>query len=324
MSTASLWVDNPASAQSSLGNQDPAMLPPAQQEQNVVMELLTTRDFALAVGRNSSLGHYLATHTSPGGFGPSALLSRLSGAGTLESRIMDALGSGSVTTAVPGPQVLQINYSGPTPGVAQSTLQAIISELQKASLRFSQARDREAVSYYQGQSQAASKAVASARAQASSYLAQHPNAGSGDPNLTALQTAQSNASTQLTQANQNLTTALTALTRGSAGSSVHVIDAADTPTGPVSGKKQMLLAIVGGLFAGALISFLGLVALTPGKPPQSDDELALVLASVDSATGPRLAVTHEAGSEEEDAESGSGQRRFLRASATSRGNQTVQ
>ena len=44
---------------------------------------------------------------------------------------------------------------------------------------------------------------------------------------------------------------------------IQLLDAPTAPAGPVTGKKKDLLAIVGGLFAGILISFLGVVALTP-------------------------------------------------------------
>jgi uncharacterized protein involved in exopolysaccharide biosynthesis len=44
---------------------------------------------------------------------------------------------------------------------------------------------------------------------------------------------------------------------------IQVLDSPTAPTGPVTGKKKDLMAIIGGLFAGILISFLGVVALTP-------------------------------------------------------------
>lgn len=271
VSTASLWVDSPASLDSSLGNLNPAVLPPSQQEQQVLTELLTTRDFAISVAHRSTLAQYLAAHRS-GGFGPSALLSKLGGAGSLDDRIVAALDPSRVTMTVPGPQVLQISYTGPTSDVAKSTLQAIVTELQQDSARFSQQHSEGALAYYRSQVQAASQAVAAARSQVNAFLRQHNGATAGDPNLSALQTAQNAATTQLNQANTNLSTAAGALKGGSSGSTVHEIDTPTTPTGPSSGKKVVVIAIIGGLFAGLLISFLAVVALTPTKPTRWEDE----------------------------------------------------
>jgi uncharacterized protein involved in exopolysaccharide biosynthesis len=271
-STASLWVDNPAGSDSSLGNLNPALLPPSQQEQQVVTELLATRAFVRSVARQSGLARYLATHSS-GGFGPSALLSSLSGAGSLDNRVAAALSPSSVTTAVRGPQVLELSYAGPTAVIAARTLQAILSELQQESTLFATQHNEGALAYDRTQVQSASRSVATARDQLHAYLAKHPNAGSGDPTLMALQTAQSVVNSQLSQANTNLTAEATAAKGGGAsGSAARVLDAPSIAAGPTSGKKKQLIAIVGGLFAGLLISLLGVVALTPSRPVRWEDE----------------------------------------------------
>src|SRR6476646_11079167 len=137
MSTVSLWVDNAAPADSSLGNANPAVTPPSQQEQQVVTELLATPSFALAVGHHSQLASYLAANPS-GGMTPAALLKQLSGPGSLDDRIITALGPKAVLTNTPGPQVLQVSFTGPTPAVAQGTLTALVAELRKASEQYSQ------------------------------------------------------------------------------------------------------------------------------------------------------------------------------------------
>jgi uncharacterized protein involved in exopolysaccharide biosynthesis len=272
-STTSLWVDNPAPADSSLGTLNPALTPPAQQEQNVVTELLATRSFVLAVGHNSGLGRYVAAHKSSG-FGPGALLSGLSGGGSLDEQIIAALSASQVTTTVAGPQVLQISFVGPTPTVTASTLQALVSQLQSDSAAFIQQHSNSALAYYKAQVQAASQALVSARQQASAYVSQHRRATSGDPNYSALTTAEGVANTQLTQATQSYNEAASALYGGGGGSSLHVIDPAGVPTSPMSGKKKQLMGIAGGLFAGLLISFLGVIALTKRKPSEPwEDEL---------------------------------------------------
>jgi len=129
LSTASLWVDSPASVDSSLGSTDPAIVPPAQAEQSIITELLATREFVLAVGHNSLLGSYLAAHKA-GGLLPS------SGGGSVDDEIVAALTPTAVTATVAGPQVLQLGYKGPTPAVAASTLSALMAQLQRDSARF--------------------------------------------------------------------------------------------------------------------------------------------------------------------------------------------
>ena len=267
-STASLWVDNPATTDSSLGNLNPAMTPPSTQEQNVATELLATQDFDLKVGHSSALGPYLASHKGGG----IPILS--SGGGSLNSQIIAALQPPAVTTAVPGPQVLQISFSGPTPAVAQNTLQTIITELQKDSATYSQQHSQGAIQYYAGQVDTATQALLALRNQADAYRSQHPAAPATDPNLTAFQAAETSAGSQIAQAQAGLSAAKAALKGGSSGSEVGVIDNATFPTGPTSGKKKQLEGILGGLVAGLLISFLGTIALTRRESDPWEDELA--------------------------------------------------
>lgn len=276
-STADLWVDNPVSTSTSLGNADPAVTPPAQQEQSLIAELLTTRDFRLAVGHQSQLARYLA-HNSTDGWGPSGLLSAIGGDGSLSTRILGALGASQVLTTVSGPQVLQISYRGPTPAVAASTLRSLITQLQTQSTRLAAVHTQDSISYYSAQVQTASKQLSTARQQVAAYLQAHPGATTtNDQTLQALTAAQTIASGTLTRATTNLNGATGSGPNGGGGTSgslVQEIDQPTVPTGAVSGKKKDLLAIIGGLFAGALISFLGLVALTPGRRDTWGEEIA--------------------------------------------------
>jgi uncharacterized protein involved in exopolysaccharide biosynthesis len=268
MSTASLWVDNPATTDSSLGNLNPAITPPSTQEQNVVTELLATQGFDLKVAHNSSLASYLSSH-SGGGI---PILS--GGGGSLDDRIVAALTPPAVTTTVPGPQVLQISFSGPSPAVAQSTLQALVTELQKDSTAFSQQHSQAAIEYYLGQVDSATKSLEATRNQADAYRAQHPNAQPGDPNLAAFQTAETSSGSELAQAQAGLSAAKSALKGGSTASQVKLIDSADLPTAPTSGKKKQVEGILAGLAAGLLISFLGTLGLTKRESDPWEDELA--------------------------------------------------
>jgi hypothetical protein len=188
-STTRLWIENPPEKTSA----SPANVgqTPAQQEQSVFSELLSTQKFALAVGRNTPLAQYLATH-GPSGWSPTALLSG-GGGGSLDSKLIAAVGPKNVAIGVVGPQVLQVGFSGPTPALAASTLGALVNQLEK---------------------------------QTASYKA---------------------------------------------GSAFSVIDS-PSPGASLTSHKKQLLAIIGGLFAGALISLLGTVALTPGRADPWEDE----------------------------------------------------
>jgi hypothetical protein len=270
VSTASLWADTSAPNASSVGNVDPALTPPSTLEQAVLTELLTTKSFAVSVANHSTLGRYLATHGTSG-FSPTALLG---GGGPLVARIEAAVSSKKVTTTVPGPQILQIRYSGPNAGVAQSTLAAIVRELRTASTTFGRSYDRNLESYYQGQVTAATEALDSATSALSTYQSQHPGSTANGPSVSALTAAVTNARTQLTAASQSLNAAAGAGTADAGGLSVQTVDPASAPLGATSGKKKDLEGILGGLLAGALISFLGVIALTRSELDPWEDERA--------------------------------------------------
>jgi len=287
MSTASLWVDTPAATDSSLGNLNPALTPPSQQEQSVITELLATRQFVLDVGHHSLLGPYLASHSSKG-FSVTSLFG--AGAGSLDSQIIAALSGGQLTTTMPGPQVLQVSYTGPTPAVARSTLATLVNELPHESSQLSQQHNQAALAYDKAQVQAAAQALQAARNQAVAYHQQHPKAAPTDPNLTALATAEAAAGTQLAQANAALN-AVASSAKGGGATTVQVIDAASNPPGPTTGKKKELEGILGGLAAGALISLLGTIALTRGKTDPWEDELAQEQAATTIGVVPAPAAT---------------------------------
>jgi uncharacterized protein involved in exopolysaccharide biosynthesis len=77
--------------------------------------------------------------------------------------------------------------------------------------------------------------------------------------------AMSYANAQVQQAKQS---------QSPSGFSVRVIDPPTPPYTSGKGKKKQLEGLLGGLLADALISLLGTIALTRGKPDPWDDELA--------------------------------------------------
>jgi uncharacterized protein involved in exopolysaccharide biosynthesis len=268
MSTVSLWVDNPASSSSSIQDNNPSLTPPSQQEQSVLSELLSTDTFDQHVASQSQLGSYLASNSSGGGLP----LIGGGGGGSTADRIAAALSAKNVVTAVPGPQILQISFTGPTPAVAQSTLKAIVSVLQKETARYLAQHNQAALGFNESQVATAKEAVTTARSAESAYLAQHPGANQGDPAMAALISNVASATSQLAQANTALTASKSA-SSGAAGSAT-VIDTPDLPSSATAGKKKEVEGVLGGLVAGIFISLLGTIALTRGKSDPWEEELA--------------------------------------------------
>jgi len=266
VSSASLWTDNAPPAPSALSQSDPALRTPAAQSQLYLEELLATRDFRLTVGRNSPLAAYVTAHPSSG-FGPTALLSKIRHAPSVDDRLVSALGSKNVTSAAVGPEVLSISFKGPNPMVAEGTLKVLIADFVKQANQDRTARDQATLTYYKSLMDEASKAVASAQQAVASYLVTHPLSAQPDPALTPLTQAASSAEAQLVNATANYDQTFDA-TQLETTATLRIIDAPQPPTGPSGGKKKTALAIVAGLFAGAVVSVVGLALLT-GKATAS-------------------------------------------------------
>ncbi len=261
ISTGSVWVDTGGPTGSTLGNVNPASTPPAQQEQSVLQELLATKQFVAAVGAASSLQSYLKANATAGS-GPSALLSKLAGGhGTLAQRVASAVGGG-VSSSVPGPQVMDLSFSGPSPTVARSTLAALIAQLQVWTTRYSEFNGQNEAGYYQSQVTTAQQTLKTAQQQAATYAAQHRNVtANSDPVYSSLLGVVSTSATQLAQAQNGLADAHNTSQSG-AGLIVRTVDAPSIPTGATKGKKVELEGLLGGLIAGLLISLLITILMT--------------------------------------------------------------
>ena len=256
-STASLWVDTapPLASSVGAGPSVPLITPPAASEQGILNELLTTQAFAVSVAKNSSLGKVLGSSDSISVNAPAELE------------------GGQVTSTVAGSQLLKISYSGPSPGVAQSVVKAIISQLREYNSGLTGQHNQQSVSYEAEQVKLDQAAVASARSNVNAYLSQHPGATQADPSLAALTAAENTAVAQLGQANSTLSQA--AGTHNVGGWSMEVVDSASHGIATSQGKKQMVVVILGGAFGGLVLSFLVIVALTPAKREAWEDELPL-------------------------------------------------
>jgi hypothetical protein len=290
-SSASLWIDNGPSDGTSLntGVQAPsgdtedgtlvvtslsgnsALADPSGVEQELLDELLYTPGFDYDVGKGSSLQRYLASGVSSG-FAPTDLLHRSTE--PLEERIATAVGFG-ISSATPGPQVLRVSFTGPTPAVAQSVLGSVITHMQGETSRYGQDFGKTAEALYRTKLQAAQGVLANAKASLAQYESAHQSAVAGTDQIdSALAREVKSATTQLALATSGVDEAAGATASGAQESLIRVIDPPSLPAGQVTGFVERLLGVFGGLFAGVLIAGLGLVWLTPGSGRAWDAELS--------------------------------------------------
>jgi uncharacterized protein involved in exopolysaccharide biosynthesis len=256
-STASLWVDTAAPVASSIGaDGTPTQTdPPATSEQGILTELLTTDSFADAVARSSVLSTELGS--------PAAIRK---GAPKL-------LQHGQVVATPAGGQILNVSYTGSSPTLAASVLGGILTQLRNYNNSLSAQHSAAAVAYDRQQVTLDEKALATANSNLKTYAAQHPNASKSDPTFLALSSAQNTAVTQLGQANTTLNQVTGAQNAG--GWTIRVLDAPGPAASLAPGKKKLVGVILGGALAGALVSFLAIVAMTPAKKEEWEDELPL-------------------------------------------------
>ncbi len=266
---ASLFVDT-KSGQSSLDDPNLAQSTPAARAQQLLTELLTTKKFQGEVGRGP-LDEYLAQHASEG-WGPTGLLRKLRGSGSLADRRAKALDLKHVLTMLPGGQVLSIELHGPTPEVAVGTLEALITAFNQQRRELDVSRQQGAMTRYGNQV----KAAKSALARLSSQLA----SGTRSPaEIQGLLQAQRTAQTQLRTATRGYNQAALGLDAAKVETNSYTaIDEPNLPAPAVSGMKKSVMMVFAGMFVGFLISLLAVVLLTSGESKAGQDELRDVVA----------------------------------------------
>lgn len=264
---ASLWVDTPPTQASSLQETNPAIVTPAAQAQQLLAELLATKQFRLEIAHRGPLSKYLARHPSQG-FGPTALLKKLRGKQSVDDRAFAALDAKHVLTAAAGPQVLGIEYHGPSSAVAVGTVKALIRTLNERRNALEVNRQQLAVQHYRAQMQASTKTLAELQAR----IAGASSTGLTPSDVGALQQGQRIAQTRLTRATRGYSQASLNLEAArTQGATYHVIDAPKLPAPAVTGIKKSGMVVVAGMFVGALISFLGLLFFTrDGRPEEAE------------------------------------------------------
>jgi uncharacterized protein involved in exopolysaccharide biosynthesis len=302
-STADIWVD--ATTPSQAGSTNYNYTDPSTQQQLAIQELLKSRSFDVAVGKQSGLGAFLAKHPGAETTGIAALpVLKVVFAGAPPS-VDDQLSTivpAVVTVTSTGPQVDAITATGPTPAIAAATATAVVQQYSDQVVQAQTASDQLAVTYYQQQVNQADATLTQAEQALKTYLASHPKIpadGTGDATATELIQAADDARTSyqslLGQYNQ------AQLTLESVGNNIgfRVLDPAQPGT-PVSIKKKLLGAGVAGLLVGIIVSLLivsGLTAADRTARRAEDIKRALgleVAASIGQA-GPLAAVATPGG-----------------------------
>jgi hypothetical protein len=285
---ASIFVDTPVTEPSSFSDPNPGDVTPAWQSQQLLAELLATRSFRLKVGRKGPLTKYLAAHPTEG-WGPKALLGKLRGSGSAADRTWNALDATHVITALPGGQVMSIEFHGPTPEVAVGTLSALLTTYEHERRAITVARQKSAIDHFKSQIDGARSVIGSVNERSANGTPLPEDALS----LKAAETRLRRATRGLNQATLSLAAAKTA------PPTFEVRDAPSLPAPAVSGMKKSLFGVVAGIFVGCLISFLAIVLLTGSEEKREREELREVIAGedmpldVDKATGTNgAAVPH--------------------------------
>ena len=269
---AALFVDT-KSGPSSLDEPNSTITPPANRAQQFLTELLATKQFQGEVGRGP-LDEYLTKHSSEG-WGPTGLLRKLRGSGSVADRRAKALDAKHVLTMLPGGQVLGIELRGPTPEVAVGTLQALITAFNQQRRELDVNRQRGAMTTFANRINAAKSTLA----RVNSQLAD----GTRSPaEIQGLLQAQRTAQAQLRNATRGYPQAALGLdvAKGEKDSYT-VMDAPNLPAPPVSGMKKSVMMVFAGMFVGFLISLLAVVLLTGSDEKAVQDELRDVVAQAE-------------------------------------------
>jgi hypothetical protein len=266
---ATLFVDT-QSGPSSLDESNPGLLTPSARAQQLLAELLVTKRFLAEIGSRGPLDDYLAKNPSEG-WAPTSLLRRLRGGSSVGDRRAQALDFKHIVTLVPGGQVLSIELRGPTPAVAVGTLQALITSFNLQRRELDVSRQQDSMTTFTNRISAAKTTL--------SRLNKEMNDGTlSASEIQGLAPVRRTAQAQLRNATRGYNQAALALDAAKKETGLYQeIDKPTLPAPAVSGMKKSVLTVFGGLFVGALLSFLALVLFT-GTKSQPEAELRNVVS----------------------------------------------
>jgi len=265
--SAALWAERgPAGVEPAFV--DGAAATPALQTQQLLAELLTTERFRAEVGKSGPLESYMAAHPTQG-FGPQALMKTLRGSGSAEERTLAALDSKHVFTIADGTHLMTLRLDGPSPTVAVGTLRALIDAFGKELDALAVQDKLDEKDQAEHQKQIYAQAVTDLETQ----IVALQSSGGSQAELAGLVKAQALAKKRLTRATVAYNEAkLGAAAEKTQKRTFKVTDPPAFPAPAIGGMKKSLFIVFAGFFAGALISFVGVVFLTPDTRRDKDDE----------------------------------------------------
>jgi hypothetical protein len=190
--------------------------------------------------------------------------------------LAEAFSPADVSAVPVGPQVLKLNYDGPSPAVSRSALRSLIRQIGVAGSTFGEGIGKSASASLRHKLTAANALVAGNQGSLAAYVRSHPTANAND-NATyralaaEVRLAQAQRSAILAASRQANTEA-----QSNAGSAtMKVLDSPSLPRGPATGLASKLKGVLGGAFAGLVLSLLALIVLTPRPPIRWDAEVPL-------------------------------------------------
>jgi uncharacterized protein involved in exopolysaccharide biosynthesis len=275
-SSVKIWVDRSSYG---LTASDNSYLTPAQEQSDVISELLRTRSFSLAVGKQGEIADELRSRAASNASQPIAKLQSFLGLGS--NALSPSSSSDAVDDAVyaavtkyatvqpTGPQIITVTYTDNDPQVAAATAQAVFDQFVVQLLSTKRDQTKAAVDFYTTQVKGAESDVNAADANLFDYLGRHPELAnntisSADPTLAALRQTDD----LVRKRYDDLTAKLDGARLDDAGlaqagpNGFHILDKARVPAGPDSHTLLLVEAAAGGLLAGLAISACGLLALT--------------------------------------------------------------
>lgn len=271
--STTVWFDNALPAASSLDN--PQSTTPAQEGQQVLEELLGTRQFLDKVARRGPLAAYLASHPSK----------QKTAGSSLDDQITSTLHKAFSSNPI-GPQVLAVAMTSTNPSIMVGTLNALTAEYSAEVASDRTQRDQATASYYNVQMGAASASLTRANDAVTEYQRAHPAATPPlDPIYDQLIQAATQAQATYTSIQEAYQHSNLALNNVLSPASFRVLDPAQ-PVSRLSNMKHEVFTVVAGLVAGLLISVLvisAFTALDKTARQQQDVEEALgmeVVASI--------------------------------------------
>ena len=269
VSSASIWADRPITAESTVGTTG-GDTPPSSGQQALMSNYLATRSFLLAVADASPI-----PKIDPAG--PAVVV---------EPALADL--AASITTIIPGPNVLAVSVRAQSPEAAVGVTQAVVTEFlerQRSSLR-QRAEAQAANARRLLDDRVAQLKDAETRLNAHRVAQLTAPPGQVDGQGVELQGQANRAQAELVASQSAFNDLQAALALSGDKSTLYVIDA-PTPAAPLGRARTILFAGIAGLLVGAALGVGGLVLLVSRDTSIRDE------ADLEKALGVRVTGTVE-------------------------------